>query len=186
MHRSHQLLTSIICMAVGVSAATTVYAQAPRVSPPDIAGAVIDGNRVTIFYSRPYTKDPQTGAKRKIWGGLIPYGKVWRAGANEATTLVTQGPIAMAGQTIPGGAYTLFVLPEEDGKAELIVNKQIGHWGLQYDEKQDLVRVDLKKEAAAKPVDQFTMAVAKGPSGGGVLKLTWEDTQYSAAFTVEK
>jgi len=183
MLRSRYLLTSLICVAVGVSA---VFAQAPRVSPPDIVSAVVDGNRVNIFYSRPKTKDPQTGAVRKIWGGLIPYGKVWRAGANEATTLITQRAIEVGGQTIPAGAYTLFVLPEEDGKAQLIVNKQIGQWGLQYDEKQDLLRVPLTKDDLKEPLDQFVMAVQRNPSGGGVIKLMWESTQYSVAFTVKK
>jgi len=183
MLRSRYLLTSIICMAVGVSA---VFAQAPRISPPDITGAVVDGNRVTIFYSRPYTKDPKTGEKRKIWGGLVPYGKVWRMGANEATLLVTQKSIEVGGQTIPAGAYTLFMLPEEDGKAQLIVNKQIGQWGLQYDEKQDLLRVPLTKDALAEPLDQLAVSVQRNPSGGGVIKLMWETTQYSVPFTVKK
>jgi hypothetical protein len=171
----------MICMAACLSAA-----QAPRVSPPDIVSGVIDGNRVSIFYSRPKSKDPQTGAVRKIWGGLIPYGKVWRAGANEATTLITQRPIEMGGQTIPSGAYTLFVLPAEDGSAQLIVNKQIGQWGLQYDEKQDLFRTPLTKEDLTAPLDQFAMSVQRVPTGGGVIKLMWESTQYSVAFTVKK
>jgi hypothetical protein len=163
-----------------------VYAQQPRVSPPDITSAVVDGNRVSLFYSRPYSKDPKTGEKRKIWGGLIPYGKIWRAGANEATTLITQKPIELGGQTVPAGAYTLFVLPAEDGAAQLIVNKQIGQWGLQYDEKQDLCRVPLTKEDLKEPLDQFLMAVQRVQTGGGVIKLMWETTQYSVAFTVPK
>ena len=186
MFKSRFLLPSILCLTVAAGAAMPVYAQMQRVSPPDIAGTVVDGNRVTIYYSRPFTKDPKTGAARKIWGGLVPYGKVWRAGANEATLLVTQGPIEVAGTTIPGGAYTLFVLPEEGGKAELIVNKQIGQWGLQYDEKQDLVRVALTKEELKQPLDQFAMAVQRNPAGGGVIKLMWETTQYSVPFTVKK
>ncbi len=183
MLRSRYLLTSLFCLAVSASA---VFAQAPRVSPPDVAGAVVDGNRVTIYYSRPKTKDPQTGAVRKIWGGLVPYGKVWRVGANEATLIVTQGPIELAGKTIPAGAHTLFVIPAEDGTAQLIVNNQIGQWGLTYDEKQDVARVALKKEDITAPVDQFTMAVQRVPAGGGVIKLMWENTQFSVPFTVKK
>ena len=186
MLRSRSLLTSLICVAVGASAALPAFAQAPRVSPPDIAGTVVDGNRVTIFYSRPYSKDPKTGEKRKIWGGLIPYGKIWRVGANEATTLITQLPIKMGDQTIPAGAHTLFVLPAEDGSAQLIVNNQIGQWGLQYDEKQDLCRVPLVKGDLTAPLDQFTMAVSKVQGGGGVIKLMWESTQYSVGFTTVK
>ena len=168
-----------------VAALSPVMAQQNRVSPMSVTGAVIDGSRVTVWYSRPYTKDPTTGQPRKIWGGLIPYGKVWRAGANEATLMVTQKALTIGGLNVPAGAYTLFVLPLEDGSAKLIVNKQIGQWGLQYDEKQDLGRVDLTKDAMDKQLDQFTMSVDRGP-GGGVIKLMWETTQYSVPFTVNK
>lgn len=167
--------------------AAGLMAQQKRVSPPDLSGAVIDGNRVTVYYSRPYTKDPKTGAARKIWGGVVPFGRVWRTGANEATMLVTQQPIEVNGVTIPAGAVTLFTLPQEDGTAKLIINKQVGQWGTQYDEKQDLARIDLKKDALENPVDQFTMSVEKGADGnGGLLKLMWENTQYSVPFTVKK
>lgn len=161
-------------------------AQQPRVSPPDVTGAVIDGSRVTVYYSRPHTKDPKTGAPRKIWGGLVPFDKVWRLGANEATMIVTQQPLEMGGATIPAGASTLFLLPAQDGSAKLIVNKQVGQWGTQHDEKQDIGRVDLKAEALQAPVNQFTMNVARNPEGGGVLRLSWENLQYSVPFTVKK
>ena len=68
----------------------------------------------------------------------------------------------------------------------MIVNRQIGQWGTEYNEKQDLARVDLKKDSAAPPADQFTMSIDKAPDGGGVIKLIWEDVQYSVRFTVEK
>jgi hypothetical protein len=80
-------------------------------------------------------------------------------------------------------------LPNEDGTAKLIVNKKIGQWGIgpgSYDEEQDLVRIDLKKEALEAPVDQFTIAISKNPSGGGVLSLMWESTAFSTPFTVQK
>ncbi|HLX69803.1 MAG TPA: DUF2911 domain-containing protein [Verrucomicrobiae bacterium] len=155
-------------------------------SPHETTSKVIDGNRVTLTYGRPYTKDPHTGETRKIWGTLVPYGKVWRTGADEATLLVIQKPIVIGGTTVPAGAYTLFTLPAEDGSAKLIINKQIGQWGLQYNEGQDLARVDLKKETLDQPVDEFTMAVAKNSDGGGIIKMSWENTQYSVPFTVQK
>ena len=165
--------------------ALPVMAQQKKLSPHETTSAVVNGDRVTLVYGRPYTKDPHTGEMRKIWGGLVPYGKVWRTGADEATLLITQKPIIIAGTTIPAGAYSLFTLPAEDGSAKLIIKKQIGQWGIgpgSYDEKQDLARVDLKKETLEKPVDQFTMAVTRN----GELKMMWENTQYSVPFTVEK
>jgi hypothetical protein len=154
-------------------------------SPHETTSQVVGGNRVTITYGRPYTKDPNSGEARKIWGELVPYGKVWRTGSDEATVLITQKPIVIGETTVPAGAYTLFTLPAEDGSAKLIINKQIGQWGVgpgSYDEKQDLARVDLKKETLETPVDQFTMSVSKA----GELSLSWDKTKYSVSFTVQK
>jgi hypothetical protein len=185
MKHLHQLKSLLIVAAI-VFSALPLMAQQKRVSPHETISAVIDGSRVTITYGRPYTKDPKTGEARKIWGGLVPYGKVWRTGADEATTLITQKPLVFGETTIPAGAYTLFTLPQDDGSAKLIFSKQLGQWGTQYDEKQDFARVDLKKDALEKTADQLMLAISKNSSGGGLLEIMWEDTQYSAAFTVQK
>jgi|SRR5271154_3025346 len=182
-------LKSILTIGAIIASTLPLMAQQKRVSPHETIGAVIDGNRVTIIYGRPYTKNPKTGENRKVWGELVPYGKVWRTGSDEATTLITQKPIVFGDTTVPAGAYTLFTLPQEDGTAKLIINKQIGQWGVgrgSYDENQDLARIDLKKDALDTPVDQFTMAVSKNPPDGGILKIMWENTQFSAPFTVQK
>ena len=182
-------LKSILAIGAIVVSTLPLMAQQKRVSPHETVSAIVDGNRVMVVYGRPYTKNPKTGESRKIWGELVPYGKVWRTGADEATLLITQKPIVFGATTIPTGAYTLFTLPNEDGTAKLIINKQVGQWGIgpgSYDEKQDVARIDLKKDALDAPVDQFTMAVSKNPSGGGVLKMMWENTEFSAPFTVQK
>jgi hypothetical protein len=159
---------------------------AGRVSPHETVGMPIDGNRVTIVYGRPYSKDPRTGEIRKIWGALVPYDHWWRMGADEAALLITQKPILLGGTTVPAGAHTLFLLPASDGSAKLIVNNQIGQWGLQYDESQDLCRVDMTKSDLPASLDQFTMGIEKNPNGGGIVSLSWETTKYSVAFTVVK
>jgi len=187
--KSALIAAAVIVSALPLMAQQKKVASSGGVSPHETISQTFDGarnNRVMITYGRPYSKDPKSGEVRKIWGGLVPYGKVWRTGSDEATILAIQKPIVIGETTIPAGAYTLFTLPQEDGTAKLIINKQVGEWGLSYDEKQDLARVDLKKDALETPVDQFTMAVEKNPSGGGVLKLMWENTQYSVAFTVQK
>ena len=168
-----------------VVALPAVAQERKRVSPHETVTATIDGSEVTIVYGRPYTKDPKSGAARKIWGELVPFGKVWRAGADEATLLTTKQPFDIGGTTVPAGTYSLFMLPEENG-AKLIINKQTGQWGTKYDETQDLARVDMKKEAADKPVDQFTIAIEKNSAGGGTLKMTWENAQYSVALKGKK
>jgi hypothetical protein len=177
----------ILGIAALVIFGASMMAQQTRISPHETISLTVDGNRITVVYGRPYSKDSKTGDIRKIWGGLVPYDKVWRTGADEATLLITQLPIMIGEATIPPGAYTLYTLPSESGTSKLIINKQLGQWGLTYDEKQDLVRVDLKKEALDKPVDQFTTAITRNQSGGGgVLKMMWENTQFSVAFTTVK
>jgi Protein of unknown function (DUF2911) len=173
----------------GVLAGTlSLAAQEPRVSPHETVSDVIQGDRVMVVYGRPYTKDPKSGAVRKIWGGVVPYGEPWRTGADEATLLVTQSTIAFGATRVPAGAYTMRILPNADGSAKLIINKQIGQWGIgpgSYDPKLDLARIDLKKDVVTAPVDQFTIGV--GASGaGGVLTFAWEKTRFSAPFSVQK
>ena len=164
--------------------------QRQRISPHDTISLVVDGDRVTLVYGRPYTTKPGTTEARKIWGGLVPYGKVWRTGADEATLLTTAQPIEIGGYSLAAGTYSLFTVPYEDGTAKLVINKKTGQWGVPYDEpkekENELARVELKRSSLDKPVDQFTMAIAPEPGGGGVLKMMWENTQYSVPFTVKK
>ena len=178
----------LLCMFVTTALLCTrpVLAQQQRVSPHETISAVIDTNRVTIVYGRPYSKDPKGDQIRKIWGTLVPYDKPWRMGADEATLLITQLPIVIGATTVPAGAYTMFFLPVAEGTSKLIISKQLGQWGLQYDEKQDFARVDAKKEPLDKTLDQFTMAVEKNPAGGGFIRLMWENTQFAIPFTVKK
>ncbi|MEY2578272.1 MAG: hypothetical protein QOI49_1096 [Verrucomicrobiota bacterium] len=176
-----KLIQSTLVVLTALALTSPLFAEEkPRVSPHETVNATVGDAKVTIVYGRPYSKDPKSGEKRKIWGTLVPFSKVWRMGADEATTLTTDKDITIGGTAIAAGTYTLFLMPEE-GAAKLIVNKQTGQWGTKYDEKQDLVRIDMKKQAADKAVDQFTIAV-----DGGVLKLTWEDVQYSAPIAAKK
>ena len=87
--------------------------------------------------------------------------------------------------TIPAGVHTLYFVPEENGTSKLAFSSTLGGWGVPVDDKHDVARVDAKKEALEKSVDQFTMAIDKG-QGGGVIKLKWENTEYSVAFTIKK
>jgi|GEM_PF-112383 len=180
-------------MALALAAGFSVQAQQPArvnstggASPHETTSAVIDNNRVTITYGRPYTKAPKTGEVRKIWGELVPYGKAWRMGSDEATVLITQQPIVLGGTELAAGAYTLYMVPEENGVSKLAISKKLGAWGVPVDEKNDIARVDLTKAATSAPVNQFTMAVQKNPAGGGLIKLSWENAEYSVPFTLKK
>jgi hypothetical protein len=182
------LLSGLLLVSALFLSGAPAQAQQTRKSPHETISTVVDGSRVMIVYGRPYSKDPVNGKIRKIWGEVVPYGEVWRAGADEATLLITQAPLHFGSVTIPSGAYTLWAVPQKDGSAKLVINKQIGQWGVpnQYDEKQDLARLDLKKEASESQVDQFTMAISKTPPNGGAISLTWENVRYTIPFTVKK
>lgn len=186
MTRIIRNLGSLLLIAATVCGVSSASAEQKRASPTATINADIDGNKVTIVYARPYTTKPGTTEVRKIWGGLVPFGKVWRTGANEATILTTEKDLVMGETTIPAGKYSLYTLPADDGTAKLIVNKQTGQWGTVYDEKQDLARIAMKGEKLDKSVDQFTMAIEKADGGVGVLKMMWEKTQFSLSFKVKK
>ncbi len=171
--------TSLLILPALLLAVMPLGAQQKKASPHETVNATVDGAAITVVYGRPYMKG------RKIWGELVPMGKVWRTGADEATLLTTDKALEMSGTTIPAGTYSLFTLPEEGG-AKLIVNKQTGQWGTKHDEKQDLARIDLKKSALPTPAEQFTISVEQNDGSGGALKLMWENTGYSAMFTVKK
>jgi hypothetical protein len=186
-----KLTSTFLVIFTAIAGFPPLTAQQLRLSPHETISAPVDdhrdGIRVTIVYGRPLSRDQKSGELRRPWGTLVPYGKVWRMGADEATLFITQKPILLGGATIPAGAYTLWFLLDPAGTGKLIVNKQIGQWGLHYEEKQDLARIDMKKDSLDQRLDQFTMAVEMNPSnGGGVLKLMWESAQFSVPFTFVK
>ena len=154
-----------------------VFAQqdkSKRPSPPGTAQVTLNGKNISVDYSRPSMKG------RKIFGSgdgfLVPYGQVWRAGANEATTLKTAADLDIGGTNVPAGTYTLFVLPEQN-KWTLIISKKTGEWGIPYPgADQDLVRVDMKVSATSSPVENFTIAFDKAASGC-TLRMEWETSR---------
>jgi hypothetical protein len=184
-------LKFLVVLTTAVLGATTLVAQAKkqkkaRPSPPQTVTANIDGNEVKIAYSRPGEKNPKGGEIRKIWGGLVPYGKVWRLGANEATLLTTEQPIVLGGHSLEAGTYSLFMVPEESGTSKLVINKKTGQWGIPYKEDEEkaneLARVDLKKSATSSNVDPFTITIERTGAGAGLIRMAWENTQYTIAF----
>ena len=146
--------------------------KSKRPSPPGTAEVTLKNKKVTIDYSRPSLKG------RKVGQELAPYGKVWRTGANEATALNTEIDLTIGGAKVPAGKYTLYTLPSE-GTWKLIINKQTGQWGTQYDEAQDLARVDMKKTSLPQSVEQFTISFDKKNETTADLNLDWENTRVS-------
>ena len=159
-------------LSLGLTALLAV-GQSSRPSPPASASCDLGGGKaIKTDYSSPRLKG------RKMIGGVEPYGKVWRNGANEATTFVTSTDLVIGGKSVPAGSYTLFVVPNAD-KWTLIINKKTGEWGIPYKyESDDLARVDMKVASTSSPVENFTISLT--PAGGGcTLAMSWENTQAS-------
>ncbi len=163
------------CMTLGLMAAlgSAQGDKAARPSPPAKAScALADGKTITVDYSSPRAKG------RKIYGGLVPYGEVWRAGANEATTLVTTADVMVGGSHVAAGNYTIFAIPNKD-KWTLVISKKTGEWGTDYPgASEDLARIDMKASALPSAVENFTIALDKTASGC-TLRMDWETTRAS-------
>ena len=174
-----KLLVTVFCLSLLLIASRALLAeQAKRASPHEQVTAVLGGKKVTIDYGRPLKKG------RDIFGKLVPFGQVWRTGADEATTLTTEANLNIGGIKVPKGTYTLFTLPTEK-EWTLIVNKTVKQWGAySYDPKQDLGRAKMTVAAAAAPVEQFTIAI-EAQGKGGTLKLSWDKTVASIPISVE-
>ncbi len=162
-------MKKVISLALGLGLLAGTFAMqavAQKASPHETVNAVMNGKTIKIEYGRPYAKG------RNIYADLAPLGKVWRTGADEATTLVCQGDLMLGSLHVPAGSYTLFTIPGE-GEWTLIVNKVAKQWGaFKYDEKMDLGRVKMKVGKTAAPVEQFTIGLdAQGSKG--TLKMAW-------------
>ncbi len=156
--------------------------KSKRPSPPASAACKFsDGKTIKIDYSSPRAKG------RKIFGeasekALVPYGQIWRTGANDATTFVTDTNVTVGGKAVPAGSYTIFTVPKADAWS-LVISKKTGEWGTDYPgEKEDLVRVPMTVSKTSAPVENFTIAFDQAGSKCA-LRTEWENTRASVEIT---
>ncbi|MGH9665163.1 MAG: DUF2911 domain-containing protein [Bryobacteraceae bacterium] len=162
---------SLSCFTIAALAAGTLCLQAgvrkvtPNAKSPATSTSMkLGGHDVLIEYSAPSARG------REVEGGLIPYDQVWRAGADSATTLSNDADIMIGDLRVPKGVHTLYVAASPT-EWKLVVNKQTGQWGTEYNESQDLGRVSLKLTKASAPIETFKIALS-----GGMLSLEWGHT----------
>jgi hypothetical protein len=174
MQKRIALLTFFTFMLAGAGFAQMGGA---RPSPAESASCDLGGSKtIKTAYSSPRLKG------RKMIGDHEPYGKVWRAGANEATTFVTSADVNVGGTAVPAGSYTLFVVPNVD-KWTLIINKKTGEWGIPYKyESDELARVDMKLSQPPSKVEDFTIAYDKTATGC-TMRMEWDMTRASVDIT---
>jgi len=174
-------LISVSASAQGGMAGMKMDAQpkAPA-SPRDSVITTVAGSNINVNYGRPSKRG------RVLFNGLgdMKWGTVWRTGANEATHFTTSKPLAFGAITVPAGTYTLFTKLEENGKWELIVNKQTKQWGTDYDMKQDLVRIPMTVTSNNAVVEKMEIMVKPTAKGGEII-VAWDNYKAIAAFTAK-
>ena len=154
-------------------------AKKPLLSPAQHAQvSFASGAAIDISYNSPSIRG------RKIMGGLVPFGKVWRTGANPATTFITSVPVHIGTLAVPAGTYTLYTLPGEQ-QWLFIVNKQIGQWGTEYHQDQDLGRVPMKAVSVAAPQEVMSITFEHSTPHSTELHVRWETTDRFVPITVD-
>ena len=145
------------------------------ISPNDSADVTLAGKKVSIRFSRPFMRG------RVIWGVVVPFDSVWRAGANSATTLVTEADLRIGGVAVPRGSYTLYAIPSPSGFT-LIVSKKPGGGEPAYERKNDLARISMKAETPEPAIDPFRIWFEPSGRSSATLKIGWGDRMFSAVI----
>ncbi len=163
MKRTFQF-AAVLMLALVFSFAAQAQDKGARPSPMRTAKATVPSGEVTIQYSSPQVKG------RKIWGDLVPYGKVWRTGANEATTITIPGDMKVEGGMLKAGKYALFTIPGET-EWTIIFNSAWDQWGAyNYNQDKDAIRITAKPEKSDKLVEDFTISA----TDQGEVIISWE------------
>jgi hypothetical protein len=148
-------------------------------SPNQIEKGTIGGQPIVVTYGSPRRRG------RTILGAVVAYDRVWRTGANEATVLAFDKDITIGGAPVPAGAYSLWTIPKADGTVQLVINRQHGQWGTDYDPAQDLVRMPMKSSTAPSPQENFAINIS-GSGNAGELRMSWDAFVWSVPITVEQ
>jgi len=182
MRIKNQILTGILGLFVVLFFTSQATAQErgneePRVSPNASVSQTIGTTEVTVTYGRPSVKG------RQVFGGLEPYGQVWRTGANEATTITFSDDVLIEGQELEAGTYGLFTIPPKEGDWTVIFNNVPNQWGaFDYDSSEDALRVNVSAEEAPH-MEQLMFYFEDISENSGTCVMHWADVK--VPFTIE-
>jgi Protein of unknown function (DUF2911) len=148
-----------------------------QLSVRDTIRAQIGNAMFTVDYGRPLLRG------RKLLGDVLPYDYVWRTGANAATQFTTSAPIKLAGMQVPAGKYTLWTVPHTGG-VDLVVNRQTGQWGTEYDGSRNLGVAGITFQVLTPPVEEFTISIVSSDTQQGMLIMEWGSFRWTAPIEV--
>ncbi len=148
-------------------------------SPAADATVSLGGKQLKITYNSPSVRG------RKIFGGQVPYGEVWRTGANPATTFTTAANLRIGNLQVPAGTYTLYSLPSERDAWQLIVNRQTGQWGTEYSQAKDFGRTPMTANALAAPQEMMSLSFENTHGTTTQLHMKWEKVDEYVTVTAE-
>lgn len=152
---------------IGFLNAQTEISKNNRVSPIDSVELKLNDLEVEVIYSRPYLKGRE-------FSKLVPYGQVWRTGANEATVFEINDDVVIEGKKLPAGKYSLYTIPGET-ETVVIFNKDWNQWGTKYNQKRDALRISVPTLRSDEPVEQFTIDLDET----GAACLVWGNTLFT-------
>jgi hypothetical protein len=176
------VLRSGLLMGLMLSASLSYgQIQTPAASPATKVSTTVGLTDVSLEYSRPGVK----GRDRKIFGGLVPYGEVWRTGANQATKVTFGDSVKIKDQWLPGGTYALYTIPAQ-GEWTVVFSRNTELWGsMGYSDSDDALRVTIKPTAMTEPVETFTIDFANYTNNGANLNIMWDFTKVSVPLETE-
>ncbi len=150
--------------------------EKPLLSPPATAHATLGTATLSITYNAPSMRG------RKIMGGLVPYGHIWRTGANPATTLTTSADLKFGTLLVPAGTHTIYSYPSEK-QWLLIINKQTGQWGTEYNINEDLGRIPMQSKPMTTPQEVMSISFENTTANSTELHIRWETTDRFVTIT---
>jgi len=155
-----------------------------RPSPPGCSDVKFaDGGLIVVRYSRPKLRNPDNGRIREVFGSTVPWGEIWRAGANEATSFTTSANLIIGNKPVPAGAYTIYLIPQHRKPWTLILNKTTGQWGMPYPgSSSDLARIDMDAALLRDGMDQLTVEFGASGNDSTTLTFAWENWKAAVAI----
>jgi Protein of unknown function (DUF2911) len=175
---ARSLATAACCALLTTASFAQMPAKEALLSPPATANVTLNGKQVTIHYNSPRLKG------RAIGTTIVPYGKIWRTGANPATTLITTTNLKIGALDVPAGTYTLYTLPKAD-QWLLIINKQTGQWGTEYSQSKDLGRTPMQSKPLSASQENMSISFEHTKGGSTELHVRWATTDEYVTIQAE-